>query len=295
MTVEWILAAVVGLSVGSFLGLVAHRLPIMLERLHAPQWSGGGGDDDVLPEASGAQAATAAIPAGPGDPFDLTEPPSHCPACGHRLGMLENIPLLSWLVQRGRCRACGTGIGWREPLVELGASLLALLAVWRFGATVDGLLAAACLWLMLLASVIDMQRGWLPGEITGPLLWLGLLASLGGGFAPPDDAIVGAVAGHASLWAVRWGFHRVTGREGMGAGDPHLLAAIGAWIGWQPLPGVVLLAASLGLLWAAVARLALGRSSDEPMPFGPMLSLAGAAALIWPGALVDLLPAPVAI
>lgn len=295
MTIEWILAAFAGLLVGSFLGLVAHRLPIMLERRYASQWSGSAAGDDVLRDASGAQAATAAIAVGPGAPFDLTEPPSHCPACGHRLGILENIPLLSWLAQRGRCRACGIGIGWREPLIEVGAALLAVLAVWRFGATVDGLLAATCLWLLLLASLIDMQRGWLPGEITGPLLWLGLLAGLGGGFVTPADAIMGAAAGHASLWAVRWAFHRVTGREGMGAGDPHLLAAIGAWIGWQPLPGVILLAASLGLMWVAVARLALGRSSREPMPFGPMLSLAGAAALIWPGALVDLLPAPVAI
>jgi len=281
MTLVGILAGLVGLCVGSFLGLVAHRLPIMLERrLDTSQDADGG-------TGSAQGAGTSRL--------DLLQPPSHCPACGHRLGILENIPLLSWLAQRGRCGACGTPIGWREPLVELGASLLAVLAVWRFGATLDGLLAATCLWLLLLASVIDIERGWLPGEITGPLLWLGLLASSGSGFALPDDAIVGAAAGYASLGLVRWGFHRLTGREGMGAGDLHLLAAIGAWVGWQALPEIILLAACLGLLWAAVAVLVCRRSHTEPMPFGPMLALAGAVALVWPGALVDLLPAGMAV
>lgn len=281
MTLVGILAGMVGLCVGSFLGLVAHRLPMMLERRYdAPQYTDGG---------------TGSVQSAGAPRFDLLQPPSHCPACGHRLGMLENIPLLSWLAQGGRCRACGIPIGWREPSVELGASLLAVLAVWRFGATLDGLLAAICLWLLLLVSVIDIERGWLPGEITGPLLWLGLLASLGSGFALPEDAIAGAAAGYASLGLVRWAFHHLTGREGMGAGDLHLLAAIGAWVGWQVLPGIILLAACLGLLWAAVAILALRRSHAEPMPFGPMLALAGAAALVWPGALMDLLPAGMAV
>jgi leader peptidase (prepilin peptidase)/N-methyltransferase len=281
MTLVGILAGVVGLFVGSFLGLVAHRLPMMLER----RYDASQHTDDGARSAQGA-----------GTPrFDLLQPPSHCPACGHCLGILENIPLLSWLAQRGRCRACDMPIGWREPLVELGASLLAVVAVWRFGTTLDGLLAATCLWLLLLAAVIDIERGWLPGEITGPLLWLGLLASLGGGFALPDDAIIGAAAGYASLGLVRWAFHRLTGREGMGAGDLHLLAAIGAWVGWQALPGIILLAACLGLLWSAVAVVAYRRSHTEPMPFGPMLALAGTLALVWPGTLVDLLPAVMAV
>ncbi len=269
-----LLAGVVGLAVGSFLCVVAHRLPVMLER----EWA-----------AYCAESADDPPPDTPEAPYDLMRPASHCPACGHQLRIHENIPLLSWILQRGRCRACGTAIGWREPLVELAAAALAALAIWRFGIGWDGALAAIFLWMLLLASVIDLQRGWLPDQITQPLLWLGLLANLGGRFATPEDAVIGAVAGYLSLWAVYWGFRLTTRREGMGIGDLHLLAGIGAWTGWQVLPGLVLLAALLGLFWAAVAVLMLGRPRDEPMPLGPMLSAAGLIALLWPDLLEGLL------
>jgi len=289
MTMEMLFAALVGLVVGSFLCLVAHRLPQMLER----EWSA------YCAEAadSGDETSTFRLSATPVTteqqslvaPYDLMRPPSHCPACGHRLGVLENIPLLSWLLQRGRCRACGVTIGWREPLVELAAGALTMLAVWRFGAGLDGACAAVFLWMLLLASVIDLQRGWLPDQITQPLLWLGLLANITSRFASPEDAVIGAVAGYMSLWVVYWGFRLATGREGMGIGDLHLLAAIGAWAGWQVLPGLVLLAALLGLAWAAVAILILDRSRADPMPFGPMLSAGGLVALVWPDWLESLL------
>lgn len=289
MTMEILFAGLAGLAVGSFLCLVAHRLPLMLEREWAAYCAGAeksSGDAAAADVEDGAD--TARLPA-PAVPYDLLRPPSHCPACGHRLGLLENVPLLSWLLQRGRCQACSAFIGWREPLVEAAAAALAVLAVWRFGFGWDGALAAVFLWMLLLASVIDLQRGWLPDQVTQPLLWLGLLANITSRFASPEDAVIGAVAGYMSLWVVYWGFRLATGREGMGIGDLHLLAAIGAWSGWQVLPGLVLLAALLGLAWAAVAILVLGRSRGDPMPFGPMLSAGGLVALVWPDLLESLL------
>ncbi len=284
MMLEMLFAAATGLITGSFLCLVAHRLPVMIEREWAEHCAatraeiGVGSQPDLDGGTSGARP----------EPYNLFRPPSHCPACGHRLGIAENIPLLSWMLQRGRCRACGESIGWREPLVEVAAAVLAVLAVWRFGLGWDAALAALFLWMLLLASVIDLQRGWLPDQVTQPLLWLGLLANLGGRFATPEDAVVGAVAGYLGLWLVYWSFRLATGREGMGIGDLHLLAAIGAWVGWMVLPGLVLTAALLGLVWAAVACLAMGRSRSDPMPFGPMLALGGLVALLWPDLLEGL-------
>jgi len=290
MTMEILFAGLMGLVAGSFLCMVAHRLPVMLERDWAAYCAeaakrGSGGERAAEPVDGMDTAPTHTQEA----PYDLFQPASHCPACGHRLRIHENIPVLSWVVQRGRCRACGTPIGWREPVVELAAATLAMLAVWHFGAGWDGALAALFLWMLLVASVIDLQRGWLPDQITQPLLWLGLLANLGGRFAAPEDAVIGAVAGYLSLWVVYWSFRLASGREGMGIGDLHLLAAIGAWTGWQVLPGLVLLAALLGLAWAAVAILLFRRPRGEPMPFGPMLSAAGLIALIWPDLLEGLL------
>lgn len=294
MTAEILTAGLIGLVVGSFLCLVAHRLPVMLERAWASHCAatrdeGSATATTAETEGSAGGAEPHGTPDSPAARYDPFHPPSHCPACGHRLRWLENIPLLAWLAQKGRCRACGVFIGWREPLVEVAAALLAMLAVWHFDGSWERALAALFLWMLLLASVIDLQRGWLPDEVTGPLLWLGLIANLGGRFATPEDAVIGAVAGYLSLWLVYWGFRLVTGREGMGTGDLHLLAAIGAWTGWQVLPGLVLVAAGLGLVWAAVATLALGRSARAPMPFGPMLAAGGTIALLWPAALTGLL------
>lgn len=292
MTIEVLFAGVIGLIVGSFVCLVAHRLPIMLERAWADhcaeterigvQGRGADGAPARLVMATFSDDADVADKTPAVADFDLFRPASHCPACGHQLGALENIPLVSWVLQRGRCRACGVFIGWREPLVELAGAGLAVLAVLHFGTEWDGALAALFCWMLLLASVIDIQRGWLPDEVTGPLLWLGLLANLGGRFATPEDAVIGAVAGYLGLWVVSTGFRLATRREGMGGGDLHLLAAIGAWTGWQALPGLVLVAAVLGLLWAALARVLEGRSLREPMPFGPMLAVGGLVALLWP-------------
>lgn len=256
-----VVASILGLIAGSFLCLVAHRLPRML-RIVPVEVHGGG-------------------------PFDLWRPPSHCPACGHRLSALENIPLLSWLLQRGRCRACGTSIGWREPAFEVAASILAVAALLHWGWGVEALCAAVFLWLLLLAGAVDAETGFLPDEATMPMLWAGLLASVFVGFADPRSAVLGAALGyvwfavlrHLSLWLV--------GREGLGAGDAVLLAAIGSWTGWQSLPTVVLVAAALSLppsLWARVRRPA-GLGHD--LPFGPGLAVAGALALFFPDVFGD--------
>jgi leader peptidase (prepilin peptidase)/N-methyltransferase len=288
MTIDLLVAGLTGLAVGSFLCLVAHRLPVMLDR----EWEAYCAETDAAPLAPASDRIE--DPAADGlraeqTPYNLLLPPSHCPACGHSLSIIEKIPLLSWLMQRGRCRACSAFIGWREPLVEVLAAALAMLAIWRFGLGWDALLTAMLLWMLLLASVIDLQRGWLPDQITQPLLWLGLLANLEGRFVLLEDAVIGAAAGYLGLWVVYWSFRLATRREGLGIGDLHLLAAIGAWAGWQVLPGLVLLAALLGLVWAGVAIFALGRSRADPMPFGPMLSIGGLVAMLWPDRLEGLL------
>jgi len=276
MTAELLFAGLIGLVVGSFLCLVAHRLPVMLERAWAA---------DAAQAGPGGEASTAGAVATA--PYNLLRPPSHCPACHHRLGIHENLPLISWLLQGGRCRACNAAIGWREPLMEATAAGLAMLAIWRFGIGWSTGLAAVFLWSLLLLSTIDLQRGWLPDELTQPLLWLGLLANLDGRYTPIEDAVIGAAAGYLGLWIVYWAFRLSTGREGMGIGDLHLLAAIGAWVGWQTLPGLVLFAAVIGLAWAGWSIWALRRPSGQPMPFGPMLSIGGVLALVQPDLLIE--------
>lgn len=262
------LVLLMGLLVGSFLGLVSHRLPVMLERSWRAQCAAISGANPVA-----------------GETYNLWRPASHCPHCNHRLGPLENVPLLSWLAQGGRCRACQAPIGWREPAIELASAALAWLAYWRYGATLDAALVAACLWALLVASSIDLQRQWLPDQLTLPLLWTGLLVNLDGRFIPLDEAVLGAAAGYLVLWAVSMPFQWLTGREGMGEGDFKLLAAIGAWAGWQALPGMVLTSSILGVAWGLAAITLLKRSRGEPMPFGPMLSLAGGIAILVPTAL----------
>lgn len=273
----FVFATLAGLLVGSFLGLIAHRLPVMLE--HA--WQRYCRSLETQPASSTSGASPPAEDHAT-QTYNLLRPASHCPTCGHLLSPLENIPLLSWLFLRGRCRQCRAFIGWREPVVEVAAAAASVLAVWRFGLDWDGLWAAVFLWALIVASVIDLQRGWLPDELTQPLLWLGLLVNLDGRFVAPEDAVVGAAAGFVALWMLARGYRLLTRRDGLGDGDLHLLAAIGAWVGWQPLAGVLLVAALLGLCAFGVAAIAFGRSARDPQPFGPMLAVGGLIALVWP-------------
>ncbi|MFP4130430.1 MAG: prepilin peptidase [Halorhodospira sp.] len=258
----WSVAGLLGLVVGSFLNVVSHRLPEMLQR----RWRAEA--QAVLGEDAGAEAAPPA--------YHLGWPPSHCPQCGNRLGALENIPLLSYLAQRGRCRHCGARIPGRYPIVEAlaGGATLAVVALHGTGLTAAGLLLLT--WGLIAAAAIDSEHYLLPDALTLPLLWLGLLWSTLAPATPPTPtaAILGAAAGYTALWLIYHGHRLATAKEGMGYGDFKLTAALGAWLGWQALPALVLIAAAAGLI-TALAQAVRYRRLDQPLPFGPFLALAG--------------------
>lgn len=262
--------AVLGLLVGSFLNVVILRLPVMMER----DWQ--------------AQCAelTGASPPG-GEAVSLVHPGSRCPACGHTIRPWDNIPLLGWLLLRGRCRDCGARISPRYPLIEAATALLSVVVILHFGATPAGLAALVLTWLLIALTVIDLDHQLLPDALTLPGLWLGLLISVGGVFVAPATAIVGAAAGYLSLWLVYHGFRLLTGKEGMGHGDFKLLALLGAWLGWSQLPLVILLSSLVGALVGVAMILGLGRHRDQPIPFGPYLAAAGWIALLWGEPLID--------
>ena len=248
-----------GLAAGSFINVVVCRLPRMM---------------DAAWRAECLEASGKVIRRDPAR-FDFVHPPSVCPACGNRISLLENIPLVSFAVLRGRCSACRWRIPIRYPIVEAGGALVAGVAAMQFG--VGAAAAGACLlgWGLLAAGAIDLETRLLPDAITIPLLWSGLAFNLIGTFAPLWDCVIGAMAGYVILWVVYQGFRLLTGRDGMGYGDFKLLALLGAWLGWQALPAILLLA-SLAAAIAGMTLLARGRiSRDTPLPFGPYLAAAG--------------------
>ena len=257
-------AAVIGLCVGSFLNVVIHRLPKMMER----GWA------DQCAELAGRAPE-------PRPRYDLVAPRSACPACGHAIGALDNVPVLSWLALRGRCRACRAPISPRYPIVELAAGALALAAARPFGPGAKGLAACALLWALLALAFIDADTQLLPDDITLPLLWGGLAANLFGLFVPLASAVIGAMAGYLALWAVYWLFKLVRGKEGMGYGDFKLLAALGAWLGWPMLPQIVLVSSVLGAAGGILMIVLKGRDKAVPLPYGPWLAGAGAVALFF--------------
>ncbi|MBI3374760.1 MAG: prepilin peptidase [Betaproteobacteria bacterium] len=261
-------ATIAGLCIGSFLNVVIHRLPKMMERECRAQCE----------ELSGALPKPAASAA---ERYNLMVPRSRCPACNHGITAFENVPLLSFAILRGKCSACGARIGLRYPVIELCGGALAGYCAARYGLAPAALGAMLFGWSMLALAAIDADTQLLPDDITLPLLWVGLLFNLYGIFAPLPSALIGAVAGYLALWSVYWLFKIATGKEGMGYGDFKLLAAIGAWLGWQALPLVILLssavAAVVGILLMSVAR----RARDHPIPFGPYLAAAGVIAMFW--------------
>lgn len=260
------MTALFGLIVGSFLNVVIYRLPKMMEQDWSQECASLTGDEYREPE---------------GPRLTLARPGSHCPHCGHRVGGLENIPLLSYLVLRGRCAACGEKIGLRYPVVEAVTALISVLVVWRFGIGWESAAALILTWGLIALAVIDFDTKLLPDLITLPLLWLGLLASLGGWFTDSHSAIPGAALGYLSLWTIFHLFRVLTGKEGMGFGDFKLFALFGAWLGWQHLPQIILLSACAGALVGSVLILARGRDSQVPIPFGPYLAAAGWISLMW--------------
>ncbi|RME32903.1 MAG: prepilin peptidase [Gammaproteobacteria bacterium] len=259
-------AFLLGLVVGSFLNVVIHRLPRMLEREWRQQCA------ELTGEPAGAEMEGR---------YNLVFPSSHCPHCAHPVGPLENIPLLSYLLLRGRCRACGHPIGLRYPAVELLSGICSAAVVWHFGLSLPAAGALILTWGLIALTFIDADTQLLPDDLTLPLLWLGLLLNIPGSFVPLPDAVIGAVAGYLSLWSVYWLFRLLTGKEGMGHGDFKLLALIGAWLGWQVLPLVIILSSLVGSVIGIGLMLLRSLRRDQPIPFGPYLAIAGWIALIW--------------
>ena len=266
-----LLGAVLGLFVGSFLNVVIHRLPEMIRREWVADCAELAQSNPTPPSAAPAQTK----------PYNLVVPRSACVSCGHAIAALENIPVLSYLALRGRCSACAAPIGLRYPLVELLTSALSGLLAWRFGFGVAGAGALLFAWALIALTFIDFDTFYLPDAITQPLLWLGLLLNLGNTFSDSSSALLGAVFGYLTLWTVYWGFKLATGKEGMGRGDFKLLAAIGAWLGWQALPLVVLLSSLVGAVTGIALMLILRRGRNVPIPFGPYLAASGLIALAW--------------
>jgi len=252
-----------GLLVGSFLNVVIHRVPVMLERSWRRECLALDGKE---PPAEA--------------PYDLIRPRSACPGCKAPITALQNIPVLSWLVLRGRCASCRRSIGARYPVVELATALLSAVVAWKFGCGWATAAALVLTWFLIALAVIDMDTQLLPDGMTLPLLWIGLLLSLllpAGPRLPVDlpDAVIGAAAGYLSLWSVYHLFRLLTGKEGMGYGDFKLLAALGAWLGWQMLLPIIIGAAGVGAL-VGISSIALGqRGKGVPMAFGPYLAAAG--------------------
>ncbi len=259
------IAGLLGLCVGSFLNVVIHRLPQMMER----EW-----------QAQCAELRGEAIPESA--PLSLARPRSRCPHCGHQITALENIPLFSYLlVLRGKCAGCGQRISPRYPLVELLTGLLSAYAAWHFGLTPQLAGALILIWALITLSAIDFDTQLLPDSITLPLLWLGLAFNLFTTFTELPTAVIGAMAGYLALWSVFWLFKLATGKEGMGYGDFKLLAALGAWLGWTMLPAIILLSSVVGALVGITLIVAARHGRNVPIPFGPYLAAAGIITLFW--------------
>ncbi|WP_374497888.1 prepilin peptidase [Vogesella indigofera] len=264
------IAALLGLLLGSFLNVVIYRLPLMLERRWAAecaQWQGN---------------ELAAQP-----PFNLLVPASACPHCQAPIRAWQNIPLVSYLLQRGRCSHCRAAISWRYPLVELASGLLFAGFAWNYGLSPWWLVASLFSVTLLTLALIDARTQLLPDDLTLPLLWAGLLFNLWSGRVPLADAVMGAVLGYLALWSVYWLFKLVTGKEGMGYGDFKLLAALGAWLGWMQLPLVILLSSVLGAVFGILLLLLSKHEKGQTMPFGPYLALAGWCAFVWGPAIMQ--------
>jgi leader peptidase (prepilin peptidase) / N-methyltransferase len=270
----WVaVALLLGLLVGSFLNVVIHRLPIMVERAWRKECA------ELQPEGVAPVAA---------EPYNLMVPRSACPSCHAPIAPWHNIPVFSWLLLRGRCATCQARISVRYPLIELLCGLLSAAVVWKFGLSAPTLGALLVTWFLIALAAIDIDHQYLLDALTLPLLWGGLLASLA--WSPttatslpvsPRDAIIGAAGGYLSLWCVYQLFKRCTGKEGMGYGDFKLLAALGAWLGWRMLLPIVMCSAAVGSVVGITLIIAARRGRDVPIPFGPYLAAAGWLAMMW--------------
>ena len=258
------LSVLLGLLVGSFLNVVIYRLPKIMER----EWRAQCAELNTQPEEKSPR-------------YNLVVPRSSCPHCGHMISSLENIPIISYLLLRGKCKGCGAPISARYPIVELASGLLSGFAAWHFGFGMAAFGALLFVWALLALTFIDFDTQLLPDNITLPLLWTGLLLNLSHTYTDLHTAVIGAVAGYLALWSVYWLFKLATGKEGMGYGDFKLLAAIGAWMGWQMLPLVILTSSLVGAVVGITLIIAARHGRNVPIPFGPYLAGGGLIALFW--------------
>lgn len=261
---------ILGLMVGSFLNVVIHRLPKMMELGWQQQCA------ELRGEVSHPDSNAAPHP-----PYNLVVPRSACPHCNHAISAWENIPIVSYLWLRGKCRGCGAAISPRYPIIEAVSGILCTYAAWHFGFGWSAAGALLLIWALLALTAIDFDTQLLPDDITLPLLWAGLLFNLFGVFTSLPSAVLGAAIGYLALWSVYWLFKLTTGKEGMGYGDFKLLAALGAWLGWQMLPLIILLSSLVGAVVGITLIVALKHGRNIPIPFGPYLAGGGLIALFW--------------
>ncbi|MES2300331.1 MAG: A24 family peptidase [Pseudomonadota bacterium] len=266
-------AALFGLLIGSFLNVVIYRMPVMMQRESDDYIASELGED--LPKFGKYLKWPHA------DRFNLVVPRSACPHCGHQIGALENIPVLSYLALRGKCRACKAPISKRYPTIELATAALSALLIWKFGSGWAGLATLVFAYLLIAMTAIDFDTQFLPDDLTYPLLWCGLLINIHGAFAPLPSAIIGAVAGYLTLWSVNYLYEQIKNTPGMGNGDFKLLAALGAWFGWTMLPTIILLSSIVGSIVGISLIVFAKHKRDVPIPFGPYLAGAGLIALLY--------------
>jgi leader peptidase (prepilin peptidase)/N-methyltransferase len=257
-------AALMGLCIGSLLNVVIHRLPKMMEAGWREECAALEGREPAHRET-----------------YNLFTPRSACPQCKAPITALQNIPVASWLALRGKCARCAAPISPRYPLVEILGAALAATVAWRFGYSPALAFGLVYVWVMLALAFIDLDTQLLPDDLTLPLLWLGLIANVSGTYTDLRSAVLGAVGGYMILWCVYWAFRLIAKKEGMGFGDFKLLAAIGAWTGWQVLPVVIVISAGLGAVIGSILLWLSKKGTDTRIPFGPYLALGGIAALLW--------------
>jgi leader peptidase (prepilin peptidase)/N-methyltransferase len=274
----FIIIGLLGLVIGSFLNVVIHRLPIMMQNTWRHQC-----EEFLHP---GSEGATPVEPKH--EPFNLVVPRSRCPHCGHMISASENIPVISYLVLKGKCSNCGHKISPRYPIIEAVTAILSVIVAWQLGfswATAAGLLLT---WALIALSMIDFDHQLLPDSITLPFLWLGVGIAMFNVFCDLPTSVIGAMAGYLILWSVFWAFKLLTGKEGMGYGDFKLLSMFGAWLGWQNLPVIILLSSFVGAVVGISLIVFRGRDKNIPIPFGPYIATAGWISMLWGDDLIDL-------
>ncbi|MBI2791739.1 MAG: prepilin peptidase [Gammaproteobacteria bacterium] len=266
---------VLGLIIGSFLNVVIWRLPLMLHREWTEQCYA------YLQENIKSFPSEEDLKPADLEPFNLVTPRSQCPSCKRPIGIFENIPLLSFIFLKGKCHSCGSSISLRYPLIEVFCAILSIIIAYYFGFTWKCLASLILTWALIALTVIDIEHQLLPDDITLAMLWLGLLVNIQHLFVSINDAIIGVIAGYLFLWTIYWIFKLITHKEGMGYGDFKLLAMLGAWLGWQALPTIVLISSFVGTIVGVTLIVLKRHSRENPIPFGPFLAIAGWVSLIW--------------